>query len=135
MLVLGKVLHLRQVGRLSNRQMHQGVVDLAVMLGMSFRQHFLLVLIVLDQNDVAGHVLIHFLALLIVARLHTHNVGYSQVCIGTRLQRMRIGSLSKARHCITFFAIHFVGIDVKVAGVCPVLLLLLLSLNLLYGRR
>ena len=115
--------------------MHQGVVHLAVMLRMSLRQHFLLVLSVLDQNDVAGHILIQFLALLTVGGLHAHNVIYSQVRVGTWLQRMRIGSLTKARHCVSFFAIHFVRIDVKVAGVCTVLLLLLLSLQLLYGRR
>lgn len=95
--------------------MHQGVVHLAVMLRMSLRQHFLLILIVLDQNDVTSHILIHFLALLVVAWFHTHDVVDSEVCVGTRLQRMRIGSLSKARHCIPFFAIHFVRIDVKVA--------------------
>ena len=65
--------------------MNQGVVHLAVVLNMPFRQHFLLVLIVLDQNDVAGHILIHFLALLVIARLHAHDICYSQICVRTRL--------------------------------------------------
>lgn len=88
--------------------MHQRVVDLAIMLRVSFRQHFLLSLVVLDQNDVTCHVLGHFLALLGGARFHTYDIIYSQVLIRTRLQGMRIRPLSKAGRCSSFFAIHFV---------------------------
>ena len=71
MLVLGKVLYLRQVGRLSNLQMHQGVVDLAVMLVMFFRHHFLLVLLFWIKTMIPAMFWFIFWLIVIVARLHT----------------------------------------------------------------
>lgn len=95
MVVLGKILDLRQVHRFPNWKVHQGVVDLPIMLRVSLWQHFLLIFAVLDQNDVTSHVLIHFLALLVVSRLHRHDGIHSQACV-RRLQGMRVGSLSEA---------------------------------------